>query len=142
MVKSDGTPLVQKTQWMNEYAPAISYRDLNGGEQASPEQSDILPGLNLSGEHRAPDTFTGHLGWEQRLQEFFSEKEPNVNWFFVHDGKAYGAGYFVGYEGESNRRVGFIGLAGARPDPVPMNEWIPVRGSLVADNSQWSSVPF
>ena len=48
-----------------------------------------------------------------------NEREPSVNWFFVHDGKPEGAGYFVGYERVSNRRVGFIGLSGFRSDPVP-----------------------
>jgi hypothetical protein len=142
VVKSDGSLLVQVNQWKDNYSPAISYRDLNGGQQASPEQSDLVPGLNPPGKLRTSDEFIGDLGWEQRLTEFFSEKEPTVNWFFVHDGKADGAGYFVGYERESNRRVGFIGLAGARPDPVPVSEWIPVRGALVLGNLQWSSLPF
>ena len=29
---------------------------------------------------------------------FVNEQEPTVNWFFVHDGKPDGAGYFVAYE--------------------------------------------
>ena len=70
-----------------------------------------------------------------------NEREPTVNWFFVHDGKPDGAGYFVGYERVSNRRVGFIGLSGFRADPVPADEWIPVRGELIVDYSQLSSAP-
>ncbi len=70
-----------------------------------------------------------------------NEREPTVNWFFVHDGKPEGAGYFVGYERMSNRRVGFIGLSGFRSDPVPADEWIPVRGALIMDYSHWSSAP-
>ena len=56
-----------------------------------------------------------------------NEREPTVNWFFVHDGKPDGAGYFVGYERTSNRRVGFIGMSGFRTGPVPAADWIPVR---------------
>ena len=71
-----------------------------------------------------------------------NEKEPKVNWFFVHDGKPQGAGYFVGYERESNRRVGYIGLSGFRSEPLPTEEWIPVRGELITDYSHWSSAPY
>ena len=59
----------------------------------------------------------------------------------MHDGKADGAGYFVGYESKSRRRVGFIGLSGFRPEPLPIEQLIPVRGQLAADYSQWSSLP-
>ena len=41
----------------------------------------------------------------------------------------------------SNRRVGFIGMAGFRSDPVPADEWIPVRAALIMDHSHWSSAP-
>ena len=57
-----------------------------------------------------------------------NEREPTVNWFFVHDGKPDGAGYFAAYERTSNRRVGFIGMSGFRKGPVPAADWIPVRG--------------
>ena len=50
------------------------------------------------------------------------ERDPSVTWFFVHDGQPQGAGYFVGYERVSNRRVGFIGLAGFRSHSVPAAE--------------------
>jgi hypothetical protein len=56
------------------------------------------------------------------------EREPTVNWFFVHDGKPDGAGYFAAYERTSNRRVGFIGMSGFRSGPVPAADWIPVQG--------------
>ena len=42
---------------------------------------------------------------------------------------------------ESNRRVGFIGLSGFRSDPVPTDDWIPVRAALVVDYTFWSSAP-
>ena len=60
-----------------------------------------------------------------------NEREPAVNWFFVHDGKPQGSGYFVGYERVSNRLVGFIGLAGSRSHSVPAGERIPVRGEQI-----------
>ena len=50
---------------------------------------------------------------------FANEREPTANWFFIHDEKPDGAGYFVAYERKSNRRIGFIGMSGFRTDPVP-----------------------
>ncbi len=139
VVRSDGTPLIRSTPWEN-YSNA-TYRDLNGGTQAVPDREKLVPAVYMAGNHRAPDMWSGHPTWPQRLNVFVNEREPSVTWFFVHDGKPEGAGYFVGYERESNRRVGFIGMAGAHQDPVPINERIPVRGLLMTDHSRWSSAP-
>ncbi len=141
VVTSDGTPLIWGTRWVDKNQ-LTSYHDLDGRAVDHPTRETLLPAIAMAGEHETPSTFAPEPAWEQRLKVFVNEREPDVNWFFVHDGNSDGAGYFVGYERESNRRVGFIGLAGARTDPVPNNEWIPVRGSLVADHYLWSSAPF
>jgi hypothetical protein len=138
VVRSDGTPLIQVTTW-KDYS--ISYRDLSGAKQADLETADRVPAVRVTGVHETPGAFPGNPSWQRRLRLFFNDRAPTVNWFFVHDGKTDGAGYFVGYERESNRRVGFIGLAGLRHDPVPVTERIPVRGALTADFVQWSSAP-
>ena len=109
--------------------------------QDAPDRNDLLAAVYLFGAHgRHRASFPAQPGWAERLKAFVNEREPTVNWFFVHDGKPDGAGYFVGYERESNRRVGFIGLSGFRSDPVPAAEWIPVRGELIGP-SHWSSAP-
>ena len=95
----------------------------------------------MTGEHAPPGFFTDRLAWMERLRLFMNEQEPAILWYFVHDGKPAGAGYFVGYEWLSNRRVGFIGLSGFRRSDVPTGEWIPVRGPLMEDFTQWSSLP-
>jgi hypothetical protein len=141
VVTSDGTLLIRNTQWDDLNQITTTFRDLNGGKQADQGSEKLLPSISMAGEHEAPGVFSPRAAWARRLKPFVNEREPNVNWYFVHDGKEDGAGYFVGYQRESNRRVGFIGLAGARSDPVPINEWIPVRGSLAADFSLWSSPP-
>jgi hypothetical protein len=140
VVRSDGTPLIESIPWEN--LSLTTYRDLSGRVQDAPDRDDQLPAVYMSGEHRTPDFFSWPLGWEQRLKAFIDEREPTVNWFFVHDGKLQGAGYFVGYERVSNRRVGFIGLSGFRTHSVPAAEWVPVRGELISDRSQWSSMPY
>ena len=61
-------------------------------------RDDEIPAVSMSGEHRKTGFFSSRSGWDQRLKVFVNEREPTVNWFFVHDGKPEGAGYFVGYE--------------------------------------------
>jgi hypothetical protein len=139
VVKSDGTLLIQSTPPQNQ--SLATYRDLSGRVQDAPDNNDLISAMHMSDEHPLPGSLSPHRGWDQRLRLFVDEHEPTVTWFFVHDGKTEGAGYFVGYERESNRRVGFIGLAGFRADPVPGDERIPVLGALASDYAFWSSAP-
>jgi hypothetical protein len=139
VVKSNGTPLIRSIP--RENLSLTTYRDLNGRAQDAPDRNDLITSIYMPGEHGTPGFFFSRLGWEERLRVFINEREPTVNWFFVHDGKPMGAGYFVGYEHTSNRQVGFIGLSGFRTRSVPTADWIPVRGELVRANSIWSSAP-
>lgn len=139
VVRSDGTPLIRTTPLDN--LSLTTYRDLNGQAQDVPDHRDLLAAVYMPGEHEQPGFFSLGPGWEQRLSAFLDEKELTAIWYFVHDGKPVGAGYFVGYERKSNRRIGFIGLSGFRADPVPSGQWIPVRGELIMANVQWSSEP-
>jgi hypothetical protein len=49
----------------------------------------------MSGEQPKTGYFSSRSRWDSRLMPFVDEREPTVNWFFVHDGKPDGAGYFV-----------------------------------------------
>jgi hypothetical protein len=139
VVRSDGTPLIRRFTYG---APAeVTFRDLSGGVQPTPEHDDLLPAITVMGTREAPSIFSRDMAWNQRLQTFLNEREPTVNWLFVHDGKANGAGYFVGYERTTNRRIGFIGLAGFRLQPLPPAEWVPVDGELIRIVSHWTSAP-
>jgi hypothetical protein len=70
------------------------------------------------------------------------EREPAAIWYFLHDGRPDGSGYFVGYERVSNRIIGYIGVSGFRADPVPPDDRIPVRGEHTLGYTSWSSAPF
>jgi hypothetical protein len=139
VVKSDGTPLIRSASITN--FSLVTYRDLSGRPHDPPETADLVQGVAMSGAPQAPGFFAGRPGWAERLKIFVDAPQPTVNWFFMHDGKSLGAGYFVGYERISNRRVGYIGLNGFRFAPVPAAEWIPVRGELITDYVYWSSAP-
>ena len=72
------------------------------------------------------------LGWPRRIVPLADDRRPPVYWYFVHDGKLDGSGYFVGYDSYSKARVGYIGLDGFRPDEPPAAERIAVDGRLMA----------
>ena len=55
-------------------------------------------------------------------------KRPEENWYFLHDGRLNGVGYFVGYDSATNRRIGYIGLNGFRRNEPPQAEQFPVNG--------------
>lgn len=126
-VRSDGTVLIASTPQDN--LSQVTYRDLKGMTQEAPDPDDVLPTVLLLGAPDTPRFLSPQTDWAGRLTPFVNEREPTVNWFFVHDGKPDGAGYFAAYERTTNRRVGFIGMSGFRSSPVPAADWIPVRGA-------------
>ncbi len=138
IVASDGTPLILSTPRDN--LSLMTYRDLAGQPHDAPDSERQLPGLlSLAGEPGEPGFFADRSGWDGRLGVFVNEQEPKAVWYFVHDGKPEGGGYFVGYERDSNRLLGFIGLGGFRSEKVASDEWIPVRSRFMSGNAQWSS---
>jgi hypothetical protein len=139
VVMSDGTPLIRSTPWQDYGHPA--YRDLAGLAREVRDRNDLVSGVYLAGAKGTPGFFAARPEWQHRVKPFADDREPGINWFFVHDGRPEGAGYFVAYERDSKRRVGYIGLAGFRSQSVPVDEWIPVRSPLVMGFEQWSSAP-
>jgi hypothetical protein len=138
VVKSDGTLLIGSTPPKN--LSLVTYRDLNGRAQDVLDRNETLTAMHLSCEPWPSKFGSSRPGWEQRLEVFMNEREPAVNWFFVHDGEPQGSGYFVGYESVSNRRVGFIGRSGFRSHSVGADERIPVRSELVAVFDQFGKM--
>ncbi len=154
IVRSDGTPLIRSTPAYN--LSLATCRDLNGRQQDDPGENyqrdgdDPRPSREVDTfrSHRdwrsrlkvfIVDTFWSHRDWGSRLKVFINEREPAVDWFLIHDGQRQGSAYFAGYERESCRRIGYIGLAGFRSDAVPLNERIPVRGEVAANDTNWGS---
>ena len=104
-----------------------------GDTQKAPELKDRASGPSILAPGRndpPPGFFTGDLSWDWRLRHYVDDRDPNSNWFFVHDGKADGAGYFVGYRRDSRRRIGSSDSRGSPPEPVPKGDKFPVRRFL------------
>jgi hypothetical protein len=140
VVMSDGTPLI--VTYSSDNLSLATYRDLNSQKHDPENPQEQLRPVSMPGVHEPPDFFSSQLGWDRRIKAFTDEREPTANWYFVHDGKPQGAGYFVGYERISNRLIGYIGLSGSRPRTPPTEEWIPVRAALMVNLTPWSSAPF
>ncbi len=119
---ADGTALLQE---VNPHGPR-RYRDLEGNPVAEPEVESItwwarLPARPAKDEAR-------DVSWEQRLHALTDGQEPAGYWYFVADGRAYGSGYFVGYDSQSRTRIGFLGTAGFREGALPASEHFPCNG--------------
>ena len=57
---------------------------------------------------------------------------PEV-WYFVHDGKLNGHGYYVGYDKIAKAKIGYIGRDGFRPDEPPLEGQFPVDGRRMSN---------
>ncbi|HEV3302029.1 MAG TPA: hypothetical protein VG055_20410 [Planctomycetaceae bacterium] len=138
-VCADGTPLIETRR----VRAAEGYRDLDGRPPAAVGAPVLIQPVSLLGAEGVEgiEYFFrwGRFNWEWRLKIFEDDQHQSNHWYFVHNGKENGAGYFVGYNWANNRRIGFLGESGFSENPVPVEQWIPVRRDLVIW-SQWSAV--
>ena len=120
----DGTPRIYAYE-----AEERRYFDLDHHPVPAPQGAD----LHLQRDARLPAimpirTGRGETDWYQRIRAFTDSDSPAVYWYFQSDGRPDGMGFFVGYDSKNSARVGFPGLAGFRPDPLPAVEMIPFGG--------------
>jgi hypothetical protein len=134
IIRSDGTPLIRS--WTRDYQ-IQRYRDLDERPAETPRSNRMINGAYLVGAATRARRDTANLDWDNRLKVFVAGPEPGILWYFVHDGRKSGAGYFVGYGQLSKRRVGFLGQAGFRGQTPPVAERFPFRGSLMPVYMPW-----
>ena len=122
VISKDGTPLIRSY---------TSYRDpwfeTLDGEPVTPDQNRLLGGVFLRSARRT-DTFFFRQSWGQRIYPLSDGAKPERFWYFVHDGRREGAGYFEGFDRKSKGRIGFIGMNGYAQERPPQSEWFPVDG--------------
>jgi hypothetical protein len=118
VVHADGTPLIRSTP---RGSLVSAYRDLNGGELAEADNPPLVQPAWLDVGGRASrlalfdlmlDRSLSVANWSRRLRLFVDNSHPELYWFFVHNGRTQGAGYFVAYDRTQKRPVGCIGPAG------------------------------
>ena len=137
-VRADGTPLV-----VRYLQGRMTCHALDGRELPEPRAEEgWLPSVSLLPTPR-PEPLMFPLEGDARIGRFLDGPmspdmaSPNI-WFFLHDGARDGRGYFVGYNSQSKRRVGFIGRDGLRPERPPAAQWFPMDGVLLASGGAFS----
>ena len=138
VVKRDGTPLIKSIPRSNPLD--ATYSDMSGRTVPAPAKTDLIEPVQLFGGKWWRTSWLSEIPWQSRLKPFVEPEHPSVIWYFIHDGKPDGAGYFAGYDRSTNRPVGFIGDSGFTSDrPAPGHQF-PVRGSLLT--TFWSPSRF
>lgn len=127
----DGSPFLSGFQYQGQGVTAMMsiHQDLEGHEIANITSRRWLGGLSFYQGVENQD-----ISWPERMLIFRTRTgSANNLWYFLHDGQAHGRGFFVGYEYETRRRIGFLGTSGFRETEVPAEEMFPVvskNGSL------------
>lgn len=117
-IRGDGTPLI-----IRDY-----YR---GQRQLGKREVTTIDGEPVDNEHQVyspefaapkPIEASNEVEWLARLQAYAVNKEPTEFWYFIHDGRRDGLGYFEGYGVESSRLLGYLGRSGFRADRPPPDD--------------------
>jgi hypothetical protein len=122
-IQFDGTPVIMT--WKGG-SREREVRTVDGVPvtQFQPVHASSLAAPRLGG-------FDG-LSWHQRLYGFGIPDTPPQYWYFVHDGRQDGRGYFVGYDSEARTTLGYIGAQGFQRDLPAHAAHFAVDGRLLA----------
>lgn len=136
-VLADGTPVVI-TRAHNNANFDQSGRTLEG-EAVPVERLDKthrvgnLPGLKRPRQYLP----IGRVDWSNRMVPFRdNSSHPPKIWHFIHTGRKEGQGYFVGFDGRTSLRVGYIGRNGPSPTKPSPEECFAVDGRQLTHSGQ------
>jgi hypothetical protein len=132
VIRDDGTPLI---------VSGPDYRTLEGAPVAGNEQIRQLWGLSFAVPRPEPPVLF-QMSWQQRLRSFNDGLRPATFWYFIHDGRLEGSGYFAGFNAESKLRVGYIGAHGFRAERPPAEDRIPVDGELMSRGAAFDAMAY
>jgi hypothetical protein len=124
--RPDGTALIASHPDGSQGGP--HFRDLQGNP-VTLSLDDINAWLRICLLQGNPLQGPDDLAWHDRLLQLTDGRMPATIWYFLSDGRREGAGYFVGYDGNSKVRIGYLGTAGFRKGPLPAEEWFPFTGT-------------
>ena len=116
----DGTPLIATYEY--DRFRHGTYRTLEGQPvplEDSPEEVGYLQGARLRGPKTRPPGLEW-IEWQRKVCSIADQGRPPIYWYFIHDGKPKGGGYFVGYNSKTKLLVEYIGSKGFVPNkPTP-----------------------
>jgi hypothetical protein len=107
---------------------ALQYRDLEGHSLPASAAEKEGGGVFLAAQLSQPRPHAPGV-WDGSFRLFGDGRAPPVSWYFISDGRPQPHGYFVGYDSRSYARVGYLGTAGLRDEPLPASELIPFSGN-------------
>lgn len=115
VIGADGKPLIEVQPtgrfYMTPAAQVVRYQDLEGNLV---NQGGAVPVQNSVWLDRHDRSNAWKVHWPGRNINFWVSGSPGVHWHFIHDGRVDGRAYFVGYDDETYRCVGYIGKQGSR----------------------------
>jgi len=103
----------------------ITYVDLDGNPV---EGDNYSHGVSLTpGDFDRQDQ---PLQWSLRISPLQVRDRNTIpsHWYLMRDARSNGGAYLVGYSAKTKQRIGFIGTAGFRTEPLPREEWFAVEG--------------
>jgi len=124
-IEPDGTPVI--VRYLGRLGGKREYRTLDGEVLSGGHYRESLQGATL----RGPDTqarYERRSDWHERIIPFTDYASPPTYWYFVHDGKREGRGYFVAFDSVSKLRLGYLARGGFSAGLPPREDWFPVAG--------------
>ena len=118
----DGTPIIESYVGRNYQAQNISHarRQAGGsGEQRLARHGQYRHGTGI------PEQTLCRLGWSERIACVYNDWYGSEVWYFIHDGKLRGHGYFVGYDKKARAKIGYIGANGFQAEEPPLGPAVP-----------------
>jgi hypothetical protein len=122
---ADGTLLVAFHP--DGFRGGTRYHDLQGNPVTLSEE-EITGQLRGTLLPASPPQATDKLAWDERLRSLPDGRWPATYWYFLSDGRREGTGFFVGYDSKSKMCIGYLGTAGFRSEPLPVQELFPFDG--------------
>ena len=124
----DGTPVIES--YARRDYEARTFRTLEGN-RVEVKNDDMNVLTNLQGPEYLSKRFAG-LVWNERITCVHNDWYGPDVWYFMHDGKPEGHGYFVSYDKKAKAKIGYIGTGGFTPEEPPLDQQFPVNGRRVS----------
>jgi hypothetical protein len=121
-VYQDGPVIVR----VNYFSQERSYLSLDRTKIEKPQSLTAFP-MQFEGT-RSLNNVKFPLEGSDRIACLSDGSDPPNYWYFVHDGKRAGKGYFVGFNSQSKNCLGYVGQKGLTQDMPPQGDWFPLDG--------------
>jgi hypothetical protein len=119
-VAHDGRVLV--SEWHRD-AGYTAFRTLDG-QPVTDQKALALEGA-VSCQSPMAKNYPLPMPWGNRMIGFHDLRVPPNHWYLVDDGQPESHAHFVGYDSQSKRQIGYIGLKGFQSEvPTPENQFV------------------